>query len=63
VESFWWNCAGTGVSVVVDRGRGFTTTNHEGSMMRASCDTKGVNTMVRTCLEQSFSALRKATTS
>jgi len=51
VESFSWSCAGTGVSVVVDRGRGSTTTNHEGSMMRARCDTKRVNTMVRTYLE------------
>jgi len=51
VESFSWNCARTGVSVVVDRGRGSTTTNYEGLMMRVSCDTKRVNTMVRTCLE------------
>jgi len=46
-----WNWARTGVSVVVDRGRGSTTTNYEGLMMRVNCDTKRVNTMVRTCLE------------
>jgi len=39
------------VSVVVDRGRGSTTTNYEGLMMRVSCDIKRVNMMVRTCLE------------
>jgi len=39
------------VSVVVDRGRGSTTTNYEGLMMRVICDTKGVNTRVRTFLE------------
>jgi len=39
------------VSVVVDRGRGSTTTNYEGLMMRVTCDTKRVNMMVRTCLE------------
>jgi len=39
------------VSVVVDRGRGSTTTNYEGLMMRVTCDTKRVNTMVRTCSE------------
>jgi len=51
VESFSWNRARTGVSVVVDRGRGSTTTNYEGLMMRVTCDTKMVNMMVRTCLE------------
>jgi len=50
-ESFSWSCARPGVSVVVDRGRGSTTTNYEGLMMRVICDTKGVNTMVRTCFE------------
>ena len=40
-----------GLSVVVDRGRGSTTTNYEGLMMRVTCDTKRVNTMVRTCSE------------
>ena len=39
------------MSVVVDRGRGSTTTNYEGLMMRVTCDIKRVNTMVRTCLE------------
>jgi len=39
------------VSVVVDRGRGSTTTNYEGLMMRVTCDIKRVNMMVRTCLE------------
>jgi len=39
------------VSVVVDRGRGSTTTNYEGLMMRVRCDIKRVNMMVRTCLE------------
>jgi len=45
------NWARTGVSVVVDRGRGSTTTNYEGLMMRVRCDIKRVNTMVRTCSE------------
>jgi len=40
-----------GLSVVVDRGRGSTTTNYEGLMMRVACDTKRVNTMVRTYSE------------
>jgi len=34
---------GIGLSVVVDRGRGSTTTNYEGLMIRGSCDTKSVN--------------------
>jgi hypothetical protein len=49
VESFSWKWARTSVSVVVDRGRGSTTTNYEGLMMRTSCNTKRVNIMVRTC--------------
>ena len=41
MESFSWNYTRTGASVVVDRGRGSTTTNHEDLvMMRVSCDTK-----------------------
>jgi hypothetical protein len=51
------------VSVVVDRGRGSTTTNYEGLMMRVSCDIKRVNMMVRTCLEVVVHCLGKATTS
>jgi len=39
------------VSVVVDRGRGSTTTNYEGLMRRVTCYTKRVHMMVRTCLE------------
>jgi len=39
------------VSVVVAYLGGSTTTNYDGLMMRGSCDTKRVNTMVRTCLE------------
>jgi len=37
-----------GASVVVDRGRGSTTTNHEGSTMIVTCDTKQVNKIIRT---------------
>jgi len=46
-----WNRARTGSSVVVAYLGGSTTTNYEGLMMRVSCDTKRVNTRVRTCLE------------
>ena len=51
MESFSWNCARTGVSVVVAYLGGSTTTNYDGLMMRVTCDTKRVNMMVRTCLE------------
>ena len=37
-----------GLSVVVDRGRGSTTTNHEGLTMMVTCDTKQVNKIIRT---------------
>ena len=62
MEGFSWSCARTGVSVVVAYLGESTTTNCEGLMMRVTCDTKRVNTMVRTCLEQSSIALRKVTT-
>ena len=51
MEGFSWNCARPGVSVVVAYLGGSTTTNHEGLMIRVTCDTKRVNTMVRTWLE------------
>jgi len=37
-----------GLSVVVDRGRGSTTTNHEGLTMIVTCGTKQVNKIIRT---------------
>ena len=37
--------------VVVDRGRGSTTTNHEGLTMMVTCDTKQVNKVIRIELE------------
>jgi len=40
-----------GLSVVVDRGRGSTTTNHEGLTMMVTCDTKQVNKVIRIELE------------
>ena len=40
-----------GLSVVVDGGRGSTTTNHEGLVMIVTCNTKQVNKVVRTELE------------
>ena len=46
-ESFSWNRARTGVSVVVAYLGGSTTTNYEGLMMRVTCNTKRVNTMVK----------------
>ena len=40
-----------GLSVVVDRERGSTTTNHEGLTMIMTCNTKQVNKVIRIELE------------
>ena len=51
-EDVYWRFSDSyveiGLSVVVDRGRGPTTTNHEGLTMMVTCDTKQVNKMIRT---------------
>jgi len=43
-QRLYGNCTETGLSVVVAYLGGSTTTNHEGLMMRVTCDTKRVNT-------------------
>jgi len=45
---FFDNYVEIGLNVVVDRGRGSTTTNHEGLTMMVTCDTKQVNKIIRT---------------
>jgi hypothetical protein len=40
-----------GLNVVVDRGRGSTTTNYEGLVMIVTCDTKQVNKVIGIELE------------
>jgi hypothetical protein len=51
VVEFSDNYVEIGLSVVVDRGRGSTTTNHEGLAMMVTCNTKQVNKVIRTELE------------
>jgi len=47
-QRLYGNCTKIGLSVVVDRGRGSTTTNHEGLTMMVTCGTKQVNKIIRT---------------